>query len=150
MNTIPNFNILAIYDYFYLSKDLSFEVSLSQNCACDSGISGHPGIKVPLTVDSHPFVLSYLRTDSMDSLDLPLNTLYWSGSFLISYGYLASELRRKDTAYMTQFYVSRNPSSHFSNYNSPLRFLRPECLGSILSGKAEMYNMQFHNKLHLL
>lgn len=56
LNTIPNLNILASYQYFYLSEDSSFEVNLSQNCAHDSGISGHPGIKVRLIVDFHSSV----------------------------------------------------------------------------------------------
>lgn len=56
LNTVPNFNVLASYEYFYLAEDSSFEVSLSQDCGHDSGISGHLGIKVCLTVDSHPSV----------------------------------------------------------------------------------------------
>lgn len=68
LNTVPNLNVLASYEYFYLLEDSSFEVSLSQDCAHDSGISGHLGIKVRLTVDSHPsvqffFCLIYLFSE---------------------------------------------------------------------------------------
>lgn len=117
---------IFIYLNIYHLKPVS-----PKNCACDSGISGHPRHQSAPECWFSPFcsnfVLSHLQMDSMNSLGLPLNILHWAGSFLISsvffffYIHSSGELRGKGTAYMTQFCL-KNPSSYFSNYNSPLSF----------------------------
>lgn len=129
---VPNFNVLGSYVYFYLSEYLSFEASLPEElCLWLWNFWPPKASKCPWVL-----ILTFLFkfcsvsfTDGFNeqswfalkypSLGRELSHLFWF--FFFFYIHSSGELRGKGTAYMTQFCL-KNPSSYFSNYNSPLSF----------------------------